>query len=214
MIRLLKKRYIGKVNWYTFLRANYFSRGIKRNTDSYIIPFIGTKLLIYPSARIQLDRGDFIMNYHETNSSIIGTSVILEKNSVIKIVNNFSLLYGADIKVFSNGVLEFGSGYANAGIQIRCSQRITIGNNAAIAKDVVIMDSDAHEIDYSGYVMKKPIFIEDDVWIGTRAMILKGVTVGKGSIVAAGAVVTKSVPPFSLVAGVPARVVKQNVSHT
>ena len=52
------------------------------------------------------------------------------------------------------------------------------------------------------------ITIEDDVWIGSRAIILKGVTIGRGSIVGAGAVVTKSTPPYSIVAGNPAKMVK------
>jgi acetyltransferase-like isoleucine patch superfamily enzyme len=53
------------------------------------------------------------------------------------------------------------------------------------------------------------VVIEDDVWVGTNVVILKGVRVGRGSIVAAGAVVNKSVPPYSIVAGVPARVIKK-----
>lgn len=53
-----------------------------------------------------------------------------------------------------------------------------------------------------------PIAIEDDVWVGTGAIILKGVTIGRGSIVAAGAVVTKSCPPYAIIGGVPARVLK------
>jgi acetyltransferase-like isoleucine patch superfamily enzyme len=53
------------------------------------------------------------------------------------------------------------------------------------------------------------VIIEDDVWIATRATILKGVTIGHGSVIAAGAVVTKSVPPKSIVAGVPAKVIKK-----
>ena len=54
--------------------------------------------------------------------------------------------------------------------------------------------------------------IEENVWVGSRALILKGVRVGKGSIVAAGAVVTKNVPPNCIVAGNPAKVVKENIS--
>lgn len=56
--------------------------------------------------------------------------------------------------------------------------------------------------------VKGPITIESDVWLATRAMVLSGVTVGAGSVVAAGSVVTRSVPPYSLVAGNPARVVR------
>ena len=53
------------------------------------------------------------------------------------------------------------------------------------------------------------VVIEDDVWVGTGAIILKGVTIGRGSVVAAGSVVTRSIPPYSIVGGVPARVIKK-----
>jgi acetyltransferase-like isoleucine patch superfamily enzyme len=55
--------------------------------------------------------------------------------------------------------------------------------------------------------------IHDNVWIGTRATILKGVTIGEGAIVAAGAVVTKNVPPHTLVGGVPAKIIKEKISY-
>ncbi len=64
-----------------------------------------------------------------------------------------------------------------------------------------------------GYTPPRPVVIEDDVWIGTRAIILPGVRVGAGSIIGAGAVVTKSVPPYSIVAGNPARVVKSRLTN-
>ena len=57
-----------------------------------------------------------------------------------------------------------------------------------------------------------PVIIEDDVWLGCNVTILKGVTIGRGSVVAAGAVVTKSCEPYSLIAGVPARVIKKRFS--
>ena len=56
---------------------------------------------------------------------------------------------------------------------------------------------------------RQPVVIEDEVLVGANAVILEGVTVGKGAVVAAGAVVTKDVPPYTVVAGVPARVIKQ-----
>ena len=58
----------------------------------------------------------------------------------------------------------------------------------------------------------KPIIIQDDVWIGRRAIILKGVTIGEGAVVAAGSIVTKDVPPHTLVAGNPAKIIKKEVN--
>ena len=62
--------------------------------------------------------------------------------------------------------------------------------------------------------MFAPFIIKDNAWIGMSAIILKGVTVGEGAIVAAGSVVTKDVPPHTIVAGVPARVIKKDVYYT
>ena len=82
---------------------------------------------------------------------------------------------------------------------------LTIGDNVSISNDVSILtaDHDPSSPTFSG--RKTPVIIEDHVFIGTRAMILPGVTIGQGAIVAAGAIVTKSVEPFAIVAGVPAR---------
>jgi maltose O-acetyltransferase len=96
------------------------------------------------------------------------------------------------------------------GVHIDARERIEIGDNVRIAPYSVIMDSDFHDIkDHFSDGPSKPVVIEDDVWIATRSTILKGVTIGRGSVVAAGAVVTKDVPPYTIVAGVPAKVIKR-----
>jgi len=82
---------------------------------------------------------------------------------------------------------------------------ISIGNNVSISSEVYILtgDHDLKSEDFSGRT--RPVVIEDFVFVGTRAMILPGVILGQGSAVAAGAVVTRDVPPFTIVAGVPAK---------
>lgn len=64
---------------------------------------------------------------------------------------------------------------------------------------------------YEGYIKSKPISIGDHVWIGLNATILKGVTIGEGSVIAAGSVVVKDVPAHTLVGGIPAKVLKENI---
>lgn len=82
---------------------------------------------------------------------------------------------------------------------------IIIGNNVSISAEVCILTAD-HDIQSSNFLGRtRPVKVEDYVFIGTRATILPGVTISKGSIVAAGAVVTKNVEPFTIVAGVPAK---------
>lgn len=110
-------------------------------------------------------------------------------------------------------------------------QRIDIGNYVIISNNVHIYDNNNHptsphqriELCKSGFHSEKwnwrysecsPITIEDNVWIGERSAILKGVTIGRGSIVASNSVVTKSVPPYSIVAGNPAKIVKQLCDDT
>lgn len=80
---------------------------------------------------------------------------------------------------------------------------IYIGDCTVISENVIIRDCDNHNISDNDYVKTKPIHIGNHVWIGMRATILKGVTIGDGAIVAAGAVVTKDVPPKTLVGGIP-----------
>ena len=62
-------------------------------------------------------------------------------------------------------------------------------------------------------VYDQPVVIEDDVWCGANVTILKGVTIGRGSVVAAGAVVTKSFPPYSIIGGIPAKLLKMRFTE-
>lgn len=98
---------------------------------------------------------------------------------------------------------------------------ITIGSKVMFGPQVMIMGGDHNTGEIGRYMYDvhdkrpdndQPVVIQDDVWVGARTTILKGVTVGTGSIIAAGSVVTRSIPPYSMVAGVPARVVKPRFS--
>jgi len=92
---------------------------------------------------------------------------------------------------------------------IRASGGVTIGSRVLIASHVVIT-SRAHPAapPRFGVTEDRPVVIEDDVWIGAGAIVLPGVTIGRGSVVAAGSVVTKSVPPDTIVAGIPAETIR------
>jgi maltose O-acetyltransferase len=86
---------------------------------------------------------------------------------------------------------------------------LTIGAGVSVAPDVYLLsaDHDPQSPDFAGRTA--PVVIEDQAWLGTRAMVLPGVTVGRGAVVAAGAVVTKDVAPYTIVGGVPAKVIGQ-----
>lgn len=118
--------------------------------------------------------------------------------------------------------------YVGDGTRIWCAKKIAIGNRVLIAHNVDIFDTTTHPIDkrlrYEHEIVLKThgmpkekyetieeasVVIEDDVWVGCNAIILKGVRIGEGAIVAAGSVVVKDVPPNTMVAGNPARIVKR-----
>lgn len=85
---------------------------------------------------------------------------------------------------------------------------ISIGNNVSISQEVMILSAD-HDPDSATFASRDlPVLIHDYVFIGTRAMILPGVTIGEGAVIAAGAVVTKNVEPYTIVGGVPAKFIK------
>jgi acetyltransferase-like isoleucine patch superfamily enzyme len=84
---------------------------------------------------------------------------------------------------------------------------LVIGENVSVSPDVTILTAAHGVTDPEFRVVGKPVVIEDHVWIGARAMILGGTSLGRGSVVAAGAVVTRDVPELAIVAGIPARVV-------
>ena len=95
--------------------------------------------------------------------------------------------------------------------EIHCGREVTIGSDCLFAWDVVLLDRDYHHLDSPNEVCE-PVLIGDRVWVGARAMILRGVTIGDGAVVAAGSVVVSDVPAAALVAGNPARVVRERVT--
>lgn len=127
------------------------------------------------------------------------------------------------LEIGTEANLTFGDNvYVNEGFYLVCNISVSIGSRVLIAPDVVIIDDDGHPLDWAArhdYWPKTPqdrlerkigapIIIEDNVWIGTRAIILKGVTIGEGSVIAAGAVVIHSIPGKVLAGGVPAHAIR------
>ena len=104
--------------------------------------------------------------------------------------------------------------YTRIGIHCTVIGPVCIGNNVNLAQGITVtalnhnFEDTSMRIDEQG-ISTKPIVIGDDVWIGSNAVILPGVTIGRHAVVAAGAVVTKDVPPYSLVGGIPAKEIKK-----
>lgn len=127
---------------------------------------------------------------------------------------------GKNVNIERNAVfgpqLEIGDN-SGVGIDSEVYGPVKIGQNVMMGPEVVIYTS-GHRHDRTDITMieqgddvVKPVVIGNDVWIGRRVMIMPGVTVGDGCIIGAGAVVTKDIPPYSIAAGVPAKVVKSRL---
>ncbi|EFL50859.1 Methyltransferase type 11 [Solidesulfovibrio fructosivorans JJ]] len=168
-----------------------------------VLPQYG--LTVHPSARVSQN------------------SILLREACCVTIGAN-SLIEGRLVFERAGGRIAIGERTFLGSASILCANSVTIGSDVLIAFDVVIADHDSHSLHFSerkndvlfwrhgvkdwSYVQGAPIRVDDKAWIGMRATILKGVHIGEGAVVAACSVVTRDVPPYAVVAGNPARVVR------
>jgi acetyltransferase-like isoleucine patch superfamily enzyme len=129
-----------------------------------------------------------------------------------KKIMNFQIGSGSTIlmncKFNCAGGLTIGeNSVINGNCRLDSRGKLEIGNNVCISHDVFLLTAD-HNADLIGVLGRnKKIIIEDYVWIGARAMLLPGVKIGKGAVIAAGAIVTRNVDNLKIVAGVPAKII-------
>lgn len=145
-----------------------------------------------------------------TNISL-KTSMVCDKQSKIIIKRGVSTRGLAELRADNGGELIINENtFINVYCNICSKARIEIGKNVLIANGVTIVDHD-HVIpinNLNDFVCGQ-VIIEDNVWIGSNVTVLKNVRIGKGSVIAAGAVVTKDVPAGVLVAGIPANIIRK-----
>lgn len=155
----------------------------------------------------------------------------LRKNNRIRIGNNFSFTSGdynplsrnikGAIELEDNAKISIGNNVGISASCLRVYDFLTIGDNTKIGADCIILDSDAHSLDFmnrrNGKIdrpnaKKAGITIGNDVLIGTRSIILKGVKIGDRTVIGSGSVVTKSIPADCIAAGNPCKIIKY-VTH-
>lgn len=196
-----------------YFHYNYFAKNCRFESKAGKFRNLNKpSISISPSAELSI-HSVFEMNTAYPRNSMKKAVLTLEEHATLRIMKSFHMYYEGEIWVYPHAVLTLGAGYMNAGAQIRCKERITIGDGCAIARNVLIMDFDAHQIIYEDGTTNKvtaPVTIGDSVWIGAGATILKGVTIGDNAIIGAGSVVTKDVAPNSIVAGNPAREIRKH----
>ncbi len=175
---------------------------------------------VHPEAHLKIDK---YLNFNRQWDNLrmmrnkMSGSFYMAEGAVLE-VDAFDVYAGSRINVNAGAKLSLGSGYMNHECVIDCFDSISIGHHVVISERVVLRDSDNHTIKDLEAISSDesagtaPIVVGDHVWIGMNVIVLKGVTIGEGAVVAAGSVVNKDVQPHCLVAGVPAKVIKTNVS--
>ena len=183
------------------------------NNDVQIHPTVETS----GDALITLKGSDTYVRIDE-NCTFSGAMITLGDSCILEMGPNCSLA-ALEVLASANGSIFVGAQTNftwHTRLYIHEPSRISIGSNCLIASDTLFMTSDMHSIlDRTTRVRLNPaqdIFVDDNVWIAYQAKILKGAHIGKGSIVGLGSIVTTKIPPHTLAAGQPAKVIKENVA--
>jgi acetyltransferase-like isoleucine patch superfamily enzyme len=175
----------------------------------------GSRIKIHRTATVTLQEKSVLVigMAHDTPT---GSVLRLSPRSSLQIGGRVQIMRACNITLGYDAKLIIGNDtYFNDGSSIICHTVTTIGSGCAISWGVRILDSDIHKLargkDNSTYTS---VCIGNNCWIGTNALVLKGAQLGDGSVVAAGAIVTSTVPAHCMVAGVPAKIVRQDVQWT
>ena len=192
----------------------FFLRGLKTRfwiKSAKGLLLVGKNVRLFYPKNLQVGYNTIIEDGAEINCLSLhgiklGNRVTIGKYAIIRPSN----IYGGSI---GEGLTMGDNSNIGPYNYIGCSGKITIGNNVMLAPRVSIY-AENHVFDHPEILIreqgveKKEVIIEDDCWIAANSILLAGVTIGKGSVVAAGSVVTENVPPYSVVAGVPAKWIK------
>lgn len=198
-------------SWVVFFKYNFLSSKVKKSAVIAIRNKRKVIVQLDKNAKIDI-KGRFDLGERQMKESRQQTRILVEEDARISVNGRFAVYEGSYIRVIKGGHLILNDGFINENVQITCGGTIEIGKECVIGRDVVIRSFDGHTIQQYGYQISEPIKIGEHVWIGQGATVLKGVTIGDGAIIAANATVTRDVPAHCIVAGCPAKVVKENVN--
>lgn len=159
--------------------------------------------------------------WHLRHAAKIGSRVRISGRPAITIRGNLtvgnqvqlvSTIAALEIVVNDEATLEIGDRvFINYGCSISASQLIRIGSYCKLGTHVIMMDNDFHYLDPAQRGQRPPsapIILEENVWLAARVIVLRGVTIGADSVIGAGSVVNKDIPPGVFAAGVPAKVIR------
>lgn len=204
------QKYIGILSSINWCQTWMLYRRVQKPRSSSIRVLNRSNIKLAASATIEMsEHASLEINCQDYIKTHERSTLYLGEHAHFKLNGRFTMHGHSSIMIHDGAHLEIGNNtYLNGG-SIDCSHHISIGDDCAVADRVRIMDNSWHAV--NSQIGGGNTQIGNNVWIATGAMILPEVTIGDGAIVAAGAVVTKDVPPRCMVAGVPAKVIKENV---
>lgn len=195
--------------------AGLFYTRVRTKIKNVYFNFYNTSYLKYCGAQL----GSNLIILGETQLYIKGkTDISIGNNCNIRSRyqgGHLSHCRPSSIVVRPNAKLQIGNNVGMTSVVLYCFNSIIIGNYVKIGSGAILLDSDAHSMDFEirrtpedhANRMDAPIIIEDDVFIGADAFIMKGVTIGRGAMVSVRSVVRSSIPPYAIVLGNPAKIV-------
>lgn len=177
-----------------------------------ILPTPHCCVLIEKGAKV-IKNGNLLLGWKKFPKSKLETRLLVNDGGTLEILGHTTIGYGADIEIFSGGKLTFkGGGGTNINTTIICAEKIEIGKDVMIGRNVTIRDNNGnHFINRAGYKNSRPVIIGDKVWLCEGCTIMPGVKIGDGAIVGAHAFVTQNVPAHTVVSGNPAVIVDEDV---
>lgn len=199
---------MGKIAYFWQNRAHYTELIVKRFTGFF------WRIVNYTSARwwnIRIGKsckfnGKTHFNRLQDSTITIGNNCIFNSTHKSNLIGVYSPCMVSTIG--KGAKIEIGDGCGFSGTVIGAAQHIKLGNNVRCGANTLITDSDWHTDDFRTG-MDKEIIIDDNVWLGYGVKVLKGVTIGKNSLIGANSVVTKDIPANVIAVGNPCRVIKQ-----
>lgn len=171
---------------------------------------------IRPSGRFICD-GRIVIGNPDKNKAVVSAvpaNFWFGENTLVRMGAGVNFGPGVNIIVKENGILQIGdNSYFTSDMHLEVVNKITVGKNCAISWGVTMIDDDHHEVIRNGNSgnQKNEISIGDHVWVGCNVVILKNTIIGNNCIVAAGSVVKGIFPDNTLIAGNPAKIVKENI---
>ena len=187
-------------------RAWYFLRRIYRSINiRQCVNYLRLRI-----NKVQCRNSIFGSKYYISNNG----KIIFGKNVLLNSYPNGSCHRTSLSTYLSYSIIQIGDNCKLNGTVLHCNEKITIGSNCMFGPGTIIVDNDSHRI-VKNYLerikspISKPIIISDNVWVGMNCIILKGVTIGDNSIIAAGSIVTKDIPDNCVYGGNPAKLIKK-----